>query len=162
VERLCGKPRGLFLLEMRFLTSAESRAAPAKRRSTAAFAGRGTSYNPARLSACCMRLFPEPQSWLGATGRHGAARSSAFFQFHCYFCFPVLGCGRVGLSLLPSPLHTLVSPVLPSHCLSVPGQDGRKRVHAGRGQAPGSQQKEGEAVGAAGEASLPCGSRDAR
>lgn len=62
----------------------------------------------------------------------------------------------------PPPLQTLVSSVLPSHCPSVPGQEGRKWVHAGHGQVPGSQKKEGKVAGAPGKASLLSGSRDAR
>lgn len=43
-----------------------------------------------------------------------------------------------------------------------PGQEGRKWVRAGRGQAPGSRQKKGKVAGAPGKASLLSGSRDAR
>lgn len=93
--------------------------------------------NPALLSSCCVLLFPQSQSWLGATGRRCAAMLGAlplpsFAVISAFQCWGVGGLGH----LFPSSLQALVSSALPSHCLSVPGQEGESacRTWPGSGQ----------------------------
>lgn len=105
MERVHGKPRGLFLLEMRFLTSAESRAAPAKRRSTAAPCWRQDG-----LSACPVLLSPSPQNLAGGHGQALPCEHSELCLFPVFsvtFPFQFWGLGGLG-HLLPAPLQELL------------------------------------------------------